>query len=849
MPQEVFFSNIDFQVILLALVFIFFAIIAVISIRIVFSIVYKEQRYKSLDFVHLMVTVPKESARARKAKEEEEHREVQEDIAVAEVFFSSIGGLRAEHGLKAWFFGRSDHLSFEIVSDHNVISFYVVAPRKMAQYIEQQIHSQFQEAHIEEVTDYNIFAPVGVVRTVSLQLSQKSIFPLKTYKQMESDPLNALTNALSRIREPEGAAIQFIVRSAKPGWRRRGIHIASKMQQGMDLKGAMRATSLIGRFFPIARRGKNKGKPGEAVRQEPYRLSPKEEEVVKGIEEKASKAGMDVNIRIVVSASDQTRAQAFLENIANAFTQYNIYQYGNKFSFSKPQGRANTRLAEEFIYRAFNRKDSFVLNTEELAGMFHFPLPGLETPNIRWLVAKKLAPPSNIPTEGMVLGTNIYRGVETIVRIKNEDRRRHLYMIGMTGVGKSNLMANMAIQDIQAGKGVCVIDPHGSLIEDILPHIPRSRIEDVVYFDPSDVERPIGLNMLEAKTPEARDFAVQEMIAIFYKLVTDPSMIGPIFEHNMRNAMLTLMFDEEHPGTIVDIPRIFTDTDFQKYKLKFVKDPLVRAFWEKEMAKTSDYHKSETLGYLISKVGRFVENEMVRNIIGQPNSGFSLRKIMDEQKILLVNLSKGKTGEMNANLLGLILVSKLQMAALARADMPEKDRKDFFLYIDEFQNFVTDSVATILAEARKYRLDLIIGHQYLGQLEKGAGVEGKREGTLIRDAIFGNIGTMICFRIGPEDAETMAKQFAPRVNEYDLINVERYHAYIRLLIDNTAAKPFHFTPFSPKPGDPQVAIALKSLSRLKYGRDRAIVENEILERTKLGEILEKTGIKDAEASR
>ncbi|MBI5467469.1 MAG: type IV secretory system conjugative DNA transfer family protein, partial [Candidatus Kerfeldbacteria bacterium] len=382
------------------------------------------------------------------------------------------------------------------------------------------------------------------------------------------------------------------------------------------------------------------------------------------------------------------------------------------------------------------------------------------------------------------------------------------------------------IQDIKSGHGVCIVDPHGSLVEDVIGTIPEERLHDVIVFNPADIERPMGLNMLEARSVEERDTAVQEMVAIFMKLFP-PEMIGPMFEHNMRNAMLTLMEDEESPGTIADIPRIFTDKAFQQYKVSKVKDPVVRAFWEKEMAKTSDFHKSEMLGYLISKVGRFVENALMRNIIGQPKSAFNFREIMDNKKILLVNLSKGQIGEVNAALLGLIIVSKIQMAALSRSDVAEANRPDFYLYIDEFQNFITDSIATILSEARKYRLNLTMAHQYMAQLSNGAD-------TKVRDSVLGNVGTMIAFRIGVEDAAILEKQFAPTVSAYDLVNQEQYTAYLRLLINNTAAPAFHLQTYPPVAGSPEIAQAIHQYSRLRYGKDRTTVEAEILARTKLG---------------
>lgn len=366
----------------------------------------------------------------------------------------------------------------------------------------------------------------------------------------------------------------------------------------------------------------------------------------------------------------------------------------------------------------------------------------------------------------------------------------------------------------------------------IVPH--EERAEDVVLFDASDIERPIGLNMLEARDPGQRDFAVQEMIAIFYKLFP-PEIIGPMFEHNMRNVMLTLMADHENPGTIAEIPRMFSDPDYAKIWIEKLKDPVVRAFWEKEMARTTEFHKSEMLGYLISKVGRFVENEMMRNIIGQSHSGINFREIMDKQKILLVNLSKGKIGEVNANLLGLVIVSKLQMAAMARAELPEAERKDFYLYIDEFQNFITDSIATILSEARKYRLSLVMAHQYLGQLLVSSSVVGGGGGEArIRDAVLGTVGTFVTFKVGIEDAEILAKEYKPVFNEYDMINVEKFNAYIKLLVDNQPTRPFNMVTIPPKPGDRRVAEAIRQLSRLKYGRLKAIVEAEILERSRLG---------------
>ncbi len=621
-----------------------------------------------------------------------------------------------------------------------------------------------------------------------------------------------------------------MLRSAKKKWRKKAVHLVREVKKGKKFE-RVASQSVAGKIFQKTMdiadesfKAPKKEDPNKPKHQ--YQLSQMEEEMIKGIEEKMSKGLLEVTTRIVSVSDNSDVAKMNLDNIANAFGQYAIYRYGNTFHATVPSNPH--RVIRESIYRSFADHRYSVLNTEEMASLWHLPLHSTEAPRIKWLSGRRAPPPANLPTSGLLLGHVPYRGTDAPVYMKEADRRRHFYIIGKSGTGKSVFLANMAVQDIQAGKGLCVIDPHGDLVEDILEHVPKSRADDVVIFNPSDLERPIGLNMLEAKSADQKDFAVQEMISIFYKLFP-PEMIGPMFEHNMRNVMLTLMADINDPGTIIDIPRMFTDDAYVKKYLKKLEDPVVRAFWEKEMAKTSDFHKSEMLGYLISKVGRFVENEMMRNIMGQQKSGFDFREIMDKEKILLVNLAKGTTGEVNAKLIGLIIVAKLQMAALGRADMAAEDRKDFYLYIDEFQNFVTDSIATILSEARKYKLDLIIAHQYMGQLTDDKGKSP------IRDAVLGNVGTILSGRIGPDDAEVLAKEFSPVFGSYDLLNPTQYSYYIKMLIDNEAAKPFNMLTYPLQRGNKDLAAAIKQLARLKYGRDRRIVEAEIMERTQLGE--------------
>ncbi|MFH1430788.1 MAG: type IV secretion system DNA-binding domain-containing protein [Candidatus Uhrbacteria bacterium] len=812
LPYAFLFSAVAILLIIAAIVAVLFGIRAFlrrhVSVR------------RAFNTVVLQVIVPKETSASSKGGDEDSSvQKVQEAIAKTEAFFTSIAGLRAKRGIVSWLTGRDDHFSFEIVALRGQVRFYVAVPRDFQSYLEEQLHAQIDDAYIEEAQDYDIFQAQGVILGTTLTFKKSVFFPIRSYKDVESDPLDALTNAMSRVTEVEGAAMQFIVRSARKEWRSGGVHIAQEMQQGKTLQDAMgsRVLKAVHRDLQLVT-----GKKEEE--EKAHQLSPMEQEIVKGLEEKAAKFGLDVNIRILVSAADKARAELALNSITQAFAQYAIPQYGNMFVVGKATSKP--RLIQQFIYRQFNERKRMVLNTEEMASIWHLPLASTETPNIHWLIARRAAPPVNLPQEGIILGDATYRGKKSVVRIKREDRQRHMYIIGGTGVGKSTVMENMALQDIRAGEGVAIIDPHGGLVENILPCIPKERADDVIIFDPSDIQRPVGLNMLEARTPEEIDFATQEMIAIFYKLVSDPQMIGPMFEHYMRNAMITLMSDPENPGTIVEIPRILTDPEFQKAKLKHVTDPIVRAFWEKELPQTSGQTKGEMLPYLVSKIGRFIENTMVRNIIGQQRSGFDFRKVMDEKKILLVNLSKGKVGEMNAKLLGLICVTKLQMAALARANMPENQRVDFYLYIDEFQNFVTDSIATILAEARKYRLNLIMAHQYINQLVQN-------NDTSVRDAVFGNVGTMICYRIGVDDAETITQQLAPVVSQFDVMNIEKYNAYIRLMIDNSAQRAFNFAARPPIQGDPNVASAITQMSRLKFGRDRMVVEQEVVDRSQL----------------
>jgi len=799
---------------------------------------YNAERF--LSSVFLEIQVPKDQS--EKDNSREPQKEEKQIISVAEQLFAALS--TNENKSIANFLRPNEHISFEIVSFDKKIAFYVNCPKHLRELLEKQVHAQYPKAHIEEVPFYNIFKKGTDIAAAEFGLQKKYYYPIRTYKNLETDPLNSITNSLSKLGPDEAAALQMVISPAHSGWRVKANQVALAIQQGkapatVERGIVSKIAHDIGKdFFKSQKKDQQRNMQMMNQRRNdltgdysPIHLTPMQQEIIKKLEEKSSKAGFGVNLRMIVASPAKSAASAHLRNLLASMMQFTM----PPFNGFRIKNISEKRVVTDFIYRVFRDPGrEFILNTEELTSLWHLPTKYTETPNIKWLGAKRAPAPNNIPAEGLFLGTNLYRGVATEIRIGEKDRMRHMYVIGRTGTGKSEFLKNLIVQDVKNGQGVAVIDPHGELAEGVLENVPKSRMQDVVYFNPSDIERPLGLNMLEVRRPEMQDFAIQEMIEIFYKLFP-PEMIGPMFEHNMRNVMLTLMADKDQPGTIAEIPRMFTDQEYQKYKISKVTDPVVRNFWEKEMAKTSDFHKSEMLGYLISKVGRFVENEMMRNIIGQPKSAFDFRDIMDSGKILIVNLSKGLTGEVNSKLLGLIIVSKLQMAALSRSDIPQEQRRPFYLYVDEFQNFVTDSFATILSEARKYQLGLTIAHQYLGQLTTSKPGSSAQD-SQIRDAVFGNVGTMMCFRIGVEDAPIMAKEFEPVFNEFDVINIERFQAYVKLMINGTSSRPFNM--FAPEPasgGSRQVADAVRELSRTKYGVERAQVMTEIMERSKLAE--------------
>lgn len=716
------------------------------------------------------------------------------------------------------------------------ILFYFAMPKRFRDGIEKQIHSFFPDAVIEKVEDYSIFTPGSASAFSMLDLKKIYALPIRSYQMMGTDSLDELANAITGLdAEEEGAVIQLVLSPTRGNeWRKQGREIAQRMQQGKRLKQAVESplsshTALLRSVGKsVIKEAASAGSGGLSGSNDPnqpdeedktYSLTPEEQEAVKAIERKSTLPAFRVNIRLIASAKSEHRAEEILSHVENAFTQF---EYTDVNTFRVKKRKKQKRAAFDFIFRNFDHEHSMILSAEEVATIFHFPISVTEAPKIRWLKAGVAPPPINIPKEGLPLGFNDYRGDRNDIRITENDRRRHMYVIGQTGTGKSNFIEGLAKWDAKQGNGFCFIDPHGDAIESILETIPRDRADDVVLFDPSDIERPIGLNMLEydPKHPEQKTFVINEMIGIFDQLYDLKSTGGPMFEQYMRNAMLLIMEHPESGSTLMEISRVLADEDFRRMKLSHCGNPIVRDFWTKEAEKAGgEAALANMVPYITSKLTTFVANDIMRPIISQQESGLNFREIMDSGKILLINLSKGKIGEINARLLGMVVVGKLLMAALSRVDTPQDERQDFYLFMDEFQNVTTDSIAQILSEARKYRLNLVLVHQFIGQLKEE-----------ISKAVFGNVGSMVALRVGPEDAEFLEKQFAPVFTKHDLMNMDNYQCIVRLLMNNELTKPFNMKTLRSESGDREVAEAFKELSRLRYGRDANIVNREILGR-------------------
>ncbi len=783
-PLQVYIDQLTSILFLALLIGLSIALTAVFGYVLVFLMRLRKRMHVSLEMSTLEVQLTKDN-------------EIK--IDAAEQMFGSFAGLK-----KSGFFTFleiEDVLAFEIVGKKGEIRFYVSAPNRLIDLVEKTVYSYYPQASIRKVDEPNIFTQEGKVAYGCLAQKGKKFLPLKTYRELPTDSLSPIVSALTKMSDGEGGIIQILIRPTSGKWKSKG------------------------KAF-IAGNKKQESNPDKATFKTDHKMLEK-------VDEKITKPCYEVMIRYVVCSSSKEAADMHVRNIKTAFAQFNSDQN----TLSSPKIVWKGGFMTNFIYKFFPMVELLpfgrlvsVLSTEELASLYHFPNKTVETPHIVWLKAKTAPVNAEVPTEGgTFMGYAHYRGVKRPVHILLKDRMRHAYIIGRTGTGKSELLVEMIKQDIQAGFGVCVIDPHGDLIEDALRFIPPQRAEDVILFDPSDTERPIGLNLLESQTEEQKHFITGAIINLMYKLY-DPQrtgIIGPRFEHAVRNAMLTIMCE---PGsTFVEIVRVMTDQKFVQELLPKVQDPIIRRYWTDQIAQTSDFHKSEVLDYIVSKFGRFVTNKMMRNIIGQSKSAFDFRKVMDDGKILLINLSKGKIGEENSTFLGLLIVPKILAAAMSRVDTPIERRREFFLYVDEFQNFATPDFATILSEARKYKLALTVANQFIGQMDEE-----------VKNAVFGNVGTMMVLRTGVTDASFLQREYQPVFNENDIVNQERFHAYMKTIVNNEPVAPFsvdltkdYAKHMAEKEKGEKIAQAIIQLSRLKYGRPADIIESEIAQRAKL----------------
>ena len=774
---------------------------------------------RGLKMVPLLIHIPPASDDIQGGGRDE--RDVTEEtISQAQVMYNIVASTTVK-GFKSKVYGQR-HLSFEIIGTKGLIHYYVVVPMALIDVLRQAVAAAYPAARLEEVEEHNIFSKVGKMSgTIGGELTLKKhySYPIATYQESKRDAMRAILNALAEAGREDGVGIQILMRPAPEGWTKNVLATAAKIRKDKGVKSGsgLAPKDLLEALW----------KPPESKESKPEdkQLTTLEQATVDVLEEKTKHPGYEVLVRIVASSNTASRSQVLLKNIVAAFALFDSPgKNGFKFSLAKNM----ESFVTAFIFRFFPQDiKQNVLNSVELATIFHLPdQKNIPSSQVQRQASKQVDGPHQLMDEGFLLGYNVYRGAKKEIRLATSDRRRHTYIIGQTGTGKSKLLENLALQDMLDGKGFAFIDPHGDSAEELLGMVPKERVEDVIYFNPGDMANPVGLNLFEFDTPDQRDFLVQEAIAMLYRLY-DPGhtgIIGPRYEHWFRNAALTIMSDPAG-SSFIDIPQVFNDDAFAKEKLKHVTDQTVLDFWNKEMAQTSDYHKSEVLGWFVSKFGAFLSNEMMRNIIGQTKSGFNLRDIMDNKKILLVNLSKGKTGELNSQLLGMIFVMKFQAAAMGRADVPEDQREDFSLYVDEFQNFATDSFENILSEARKYRLNLILANQFMTQLTDK-----------IREAIIGNVGTVISGRIGTTDAELMVKKFMPVFDAEDLTKLPNFESVASVMINNVPSAPFSMS-FIPPLGrpNPQLAIALKRLSAAKYGRPRAEVEQTIFKRLRAGD--------------
>lgn len=750
-----------------------------------------------------------------RTKEGEQAQDIKTIFSAMEQFYAGMQTLAQ---------GKSPRVySMEIaVSDkRDDIIFYVAVPNEFANLFEKQTHSLFPHAVLfVQQNDYNIFVEGGTSLVTALEQKHHSVYPIRTHETFTVDPLSVLLNAFSKIeRDGGGAAVQIIVASGK-GLVDTYKGIIERVEHGDSSKTAIKKSTLGGEFMESLKDFMKSAKSEEEEREAEKKKAEDrsaETKILEFFNAKIDTPAVNVNIRIIASAQTQVRAEQILTELEASFHQFE-HTKSNYLVSNRLSGSTRERMLKAFSFREYTKDFHASFSIRELATLMHFPAEGIESsPQFKQSRAKHAAAPVDMPTHGTLLGINESRGVKKEIYLTPLDRLRHLYVIGQTGVGKSSILQNMVVQDIKDGAGVCYIDPHGKDVVDILSQVPPERIDDVIYFDPSNLDRVIGLNMLEydARFPEHKTLVVNELFSMFKKLYGgSPESMGPMFEQYFRNSALLVMEDPESGCTLLDISRVMADSAYRNYKMTKAKNPVVIQFWRDIASKaTGEQGLENFVPYITSKIDPLTANDYMRPIIGQQHSSFQFRELMDTNKILLVNLAKGRLGEINANLIGMVLVGKFLMAALSRADSLTTNFPPFYLFIDEFQNVTTDSISSILSEARKYKLGLTIAHQFIAQIDEG-----------IRNAVFGNVGNMAAFRVGPDDAAFLEKQFAPTFSANDLMNIENFNAYVRILANGVPTPPFSIHMVKPPETDHEYAAQLQEYAMSRYGIPRAEVE-------------------------
>ncbi|MFA7253457.1 MAG: type IV secretion system DNA-binding domain-containing protein [Patescibacteria group bacterium] len=737
----------------------------------------------------------------------------------AEQMFAAIHGIYSDSS------EFQNHLSFEIVAKDKFIQFYIHVPVHLKDFVEGQVYAQYPTVEISEVDDYvhNIDISEKNYGICELLLNKPDVYPIKQFSDFEVDPISGVTAVMSKLNPGEEVWFQVVIRPVGDNWQEKGHAMVTAVRNGAKPKGkelsqriGRNLWSLVGAVVNQAIRPGAESTSGTTE----IKLPASVEEALKSIEQKITKLGFETKIRIIALGNDPVSTRMKCQNVAAAFKQYNTTNL-NGFKISEIYMNSEHHW-KDYAIRSFE-KDGRIFNIAELASIYHFPHMSVATPSIVWSGAKKGEPPANLPLqettaedELTVIGETNFRNVFRVFGIKKDDRRRHIYIVGKSGVGKSVLIENMAKDDVYKGRGVIIVDPHGELADKVLACIPENRIGDVVVFDPADREFPVAFNLLESIDDDFKPIVASGFVGIFKKLF-DKSW-GPRLEHIMRNTVLALL---DVPGsTMLDIPRMLTNNHFRDRIVEKVKDPIIREFWQNEFASFDAKFRTEAVSPILNKVGQFLASSTIRNIVGQPRSTINIREIMDQKKIMIVNLSRGKIGEDNSALLGAMMITKIQLAAMSRADVTVDNRPDTYLYVDEFQNFATDSFAVILAEARKYNLNLTMAHQYIAQLKDE-----------VREAVFGNAGTIISFRVGGADASTLVKEFEPVFVENDLVNLDKFNIYVKLLVDGISSPAFSartLPPVDKLTGNVEKVIAQ---SHEKYSSPRTVVEDIIAGRS------------------